>query len=282
MTTENKKESLPYKMGNAGDLIKHGALALFVQWWCENNPAKEFRFADPFGGMSGEREINPVIKQRLETLSSEEPFVAGCLWDGKSYRNSGHIVCSAVRECGKNPQVWTSDSSPEKRKQLAASGLSLLDDKYSNYDSKDGYSILPHAGDFDLVLLDPFGDLLRKDISQFQKIQESVRRNCKTTVMVFVLDMQPYKMPCVSPGICHKHEHYLEEREKFRDMAFSLRCRKAIPRKKDKTYDVEILLISKMFADGGGDKLRARLEQFKDAAQKTLKVSADDLTIWPE
>ena len=40
--------TLPYDMGNAGDLLKHGVLAEHVRWhavW-----ACRFDFLDPFGG----------------------------------------------------------------------------------------------------------------------------------------------------------------------------------------------------------------------------------------
>ena len=33
---------LPYDMGNAGDLLKHGVLAEFVRWQCEMGPFNEF------------------------------------------------------------------------------------------------------------------------------------------------------------------------------------------------------------------------------------------------
>ncbi len=39
---------LPYDMGNAGDLLKHGVLAEFVRWRRERE--KSFRFIDLFGG----------------------------------------------------------------------------------------------------------------------------------------------------------------------------------------------------------------------------------------
>ena len=40
--------SLPYDMGNAGDLLKHGVLAEFVRWRCESG--RPGRFIDLFGG----------------------------------------------------------------------------------------------------------------------------------------------------------------------------------------------------------------------------------------
>ena len=32
-----KAERLPYDMGNAGDLIKHGLIAEFAEWWLATN-----------------------------------------------------------------------------------------------------------------------------------------------------------------------------------------------------------------------------------------------------
>lgn len=270
--TENK--NFPYDMGNAGDFIKHGALTLFVQWWCENNPTKTLRFADPFGGIPCGRVINPVIKKRLNILRGEEPFVAECLWDGDTYRNSGHIVAEAVRQCGKKPEVWTSDKCPDRCEQLKESGLNMLHKKYDGYQCDDGYSILAHAGDFDLVLLDPCGDLLKKNIRQFQKIHKAACDNPKTAIMVFVLDMQGYGMLPETSGIEDKHNRYLKERKELGDMAFSLRCRKV---RGESKYEPEVILISQAFANDGGRKLYARLEQFKSAAQKAL---ATDIIMW--
>ena len=41
-------DPLPYDMGNAGDLLKHGVLAEYVRWQCELGLPP--RFLDPFGG----------------------------------------------------------------------------------------------------------------------------------------------------------------------------------------------------------------------------------------
>ena len=38
-------QPLPYDMGNAGDLMKHGLLAEFTQWWCRVK-RKPIRFID--------------------------------------------------------------------------------------------------------------------------------------------------------------------------------------------------------------------------------------------
>lgn len=35
MIQDRTAASLPYDMGNAGDLLKHGVLAEFVRWYCD-------------------------------------------------------------------------------------------------------------------------------------------------------------------------------------------------------------------------------------------------------
>lgn len=276
--------SLDYDMGNTGDLIKHGALVHFVRWWFENNSkTKPLRFADPFGGCPWEIVENPEIKKRLRTLEKSDSKLAKCLWREGRYYNSGHIVNFAANQCGGKAMVRTSDACDIARSDLMASAIHADDMELLGKPHKcnDGYSILSQAGEFDLVLLDPYGDLLAKDISQFQKIHKAACDNPKTAFMVFVLDMQPWEMPPESTGIHKKHVRYLQERDKLSGMAFSLRCRKAIPTKHNRTYDAEILLISKEFAKGGGKKLRERLEEFKEMAKKVLFPHGDQkITIW--
>lgn len=40
---------LPYTMGNAGDLIKHGLISEFLNWYLKKDH-KQTNFYDPFGG----------------------------------------------------------------------------------------------------------------------------------------------------------------------------------------------------------------------------------------
>ena len=290
MTEKNTQKCvLPYDMGNAGDLIKHGALVHFIRWWCEQHPtAPEFRFADSFGGIPRERVENDEINGRLHMLRSNagQTKVAECLWDGEFYRNSTHIVTEAALKFRANqnlePEVWASDKCPEFRAKLADSGLGMLDDKYPGYKCDDGYSVLERAGDFDLVLLDPFGDLVRKELHQFRNVGDAVHKNPNVTVAVFVL----YKDGDSS--------RYQTERSKLGEgkMAFSLCC----PRLPDNhgirgetPYNMEILLVSQMLAgDNSREKFREFLHQYKNAVETALapdgqldSTEKPDILLWP-
>lgn len=288
--TENK--SFPYDMGNAGDFIKHGALTLFVQWWCENNPTKTLRFADPFGGCPREVLENDEIKRRLNKLASfgadangfDSAAIAECLWDGKHYYNSGNIVRRAANKYGKPPEVWTSDVCIQRREQLALEpNFHILDSgKFDGYQCDNGYSILPHAEKFDLVLIDQFGNFLPCEtkrgfpiLNQIKGIAETPAQSERNVcVAVFVLDM------CDN----HVHKNYVKfKNENLQDIVISLRCPKILDCKVkgEKKYNVEMLLISKAFANGGGGKLRERLAKFQEAAGKALFPHGDKkIDIW--
>ena len=49
--SENGMPRLPYDVGNAGDLLKHGVLAEFVRWRLKGNAQRNVRFLDLFGGL---------------------------------------------------------------------------------------------------------------------------------------------------------------------------------------------------------------------------------------
>ena len=289
--------SLPYDMGNAGDLIKHGALVECVRWWFAHNKIGKapIRFADPFGGCPWEVAEKPV-SNRLNQLRRKAggSFIADRLYDVDKcrYYNSGHIVTRTADALGKSAKVWTSDKSDIARSDLKASGLSLLDDKYPGvYKNNDGYSVLEHDSDFDLILLDPFANLLTRKLDQFKIIRDIINKNPKVVVMVFVLDLHSLGEES-REGVKKTHDRYMRERKKFGDAVLSLRCPK-IPGKDEKQkesidgiageseYEMEILLISKMFANGGGDDLRARLENFASAVQGTLPLAGGRVKVLP-
>ena len=66
--------SLPYDMGNSGDLLKHGVLAEFVRWRCDQGGS--FRFIDLFGGElcnqpasgDGEAKRARMVAKRVRSL----------------------------------------------------------------------------------------------------------------------------------------------------------------------------------------------------------------------
>ncbi len=71
--------SLPYDMGNAGDMIKHGLLAEYVEWWCVSQ-RKRIKFLDPFGGRPWlepphEATLLPLLHRQPRLLPLGKPIL---------------------------------------------------------------------------------------------------------------------------------------------------------------------------------------------------------------
>ena len=284
--------SLPYDMGNAGDLIKHGALSIAVRWWCKHYGGGEFiRFADPFGGCPWEDVENREIKRRLEKLSSGDigSFVEKCLWDGSLYYNSGHIVKRAAQ--GLDVEVWTSDANEIARSDLQASGLLMLDEKYKNkkkeYDNENGYSIFDHAADFDFILIDPFKDFLPNAYNHFDRIRDIINENPNIFIMVFILDMYTELYTEQNRGeVKRVHDDYCEIKDAlFKHCAFSLRCPAILEKRGvdgENKYDMEILLISNQLTNPKADELRKELRDYADALTEVLPLGGKKIEFWPK
>lgn len=298
--------SLPYHMGNAGDLIKHGALAHYVGWWFgQNTTARPLRFVDPFGGCPWEEVENTEIKRRLNALGEQsQRAVALCLWDRECYYNSGHIVAEAANRCAGKAVIRTSDESDIARSDLMVSSLRrddmlLFEDDPDFQDiatkSANGFAILNSSAlkTADLVLFDPFGGFLRNEFiskqesdraETFNKIVKAVADNEKLCVMIFLLDM--WSKDRHTGTIADIHHRYVDDyRPRLSECAISLRCPKIPDRygiKGESDYEAEILLVSQMFANGGGDKLRARLEKFASTVQGILPLGGNKIELWPK
>ena len=299
--------SLPYDMGNAGDLIKHGALSIAVRWWHRHcaRQGTVIHFADPFGGCPWEEVESCEIKRRLLALGGTKlgRFVGKCLWDGELYYNSGHIARRAVSqsenefEASIGLQTWTSDRDEIARSDLVTSGLLLLDKKYkSKYDNTDAYSILDYADDFHFILLDPFDDFVPRANKHFERILDIVVKNPNIIIMVFVLDKytEAHRQKAISPKkdlIEEKHNQYDVAKEGLEGYAFSLRCPpiKKAKMKKDTVegesdYDLEVLLISQQFANNteAAAELRKDLQSYADALTEVFPLGDKKIKFWPK
>ena len=259
--------SLPYDMGNAGDLLKHGALAAFVDWFLECR-AKEIRYADPFGGRPWGYIFKDETRRRMEDLSSLLVIqYAQPDWrKNNKYYGSSHVVRKVAEAKDKDAVVFASDKDRLARSDLEASGIALIDKQFKGYKPKHGFDILNerYYGEFDLILLDPFADFLlnefggyRRETStgHFDSISEAVKRNPELCVMLFVLHVE------------HFHNRYVGERNKIRDFSFSMRCPKIEDTGVDGEagYDMEVLLISNIFAERSDSviELKRRLGELK-------------------
>ena len=282
--------SLRYDMGNAGDIIKHGILAEFAEWWASQEDYGELRFADPFGGRPWETAKKDVREQRVWPFRN-----SGCaLWraqeadnrmaDGgwEKYYGSSHVVLNAA---GKPARVFASDYDKLTRGDLRAAGkirelrgdassLKLIEDEVDGYNPRDGYSILTQTERFDLILIDPFADFLHDELAalvcgsdedgRFHKIKEAIGRNDDLWIAVFVLMSED------------QTRIYDEWREKcFNGCFIALRCSRFVGNNVpagESGYDMEILLVSSRLAEKSPhiNELREKIANFKLAAERVL------------
>ena len=193
-------DSLPYDMGNAGDLLKHGVLAEYVRWQCELGVP--LRFLDPFGGEPWGRAA-PEVARRVRALP------AGALRDAQAgiergrYHGSGLVVRHTAEAAGTMARILSGDASTARRERLRASGLGMLDEAFPARATKkehgpeagyDGYRMLDRIADGaepgDLVLIDPFFDDFVG--SRAGDVVPSVARLTERAVaLLFVLNPNP-------------------------------------------------------------------------------------------
>ena len=282
--------SLPYDMGNAGDLLKHGALATFVNWFLGCG-AKRIRYADPFGGRPWGYIFRKETRRRMEELSSL-PVIQDAQPDWRKnnkYYGSSHVVRNIAKARDKDADIFASDKDELARSDLEASGISLIDKQYKLYKPKCGFGILNerYGREFDLILLDPFADFLLNEFGyrreqtpgRFDSIFEAVKRNHKLCVMLFVLHVEGHRIP----------DRYVEKRENIRDFSFSMRCPKISGTQIDGEagYDMEILLTSMQFAEknpsvGSVGVLKDSLTSLAQTLEKVLlRKSGGKIKFWP-
>lgn len=264
--------SLPYDMGNAGDLLKHGALATFVDWFLEYR-AKEIRYADPFGGRPWGYIFKDETRRRMEELSSSLPVIQRAQPDWRKnnkYYGSSHVVRKIAEAKDKDAVVFASDKDKLARSDLTASGISQIED----HDPENGFGILDKKHDerFNLIFLDPFADFLRDEFGQrqetptshFESISKSVERNLRLCVMLFVLDMKNNNI----------HDGYVRQRSKYSGHSFFLRCPKmeSTGVGGESRYNMEVLLISRRFAARNDSviELKRRLGELRRALEDVL------------
>ena len=283
--TDNRaccKVALPYDMGNAGDLLKHGVLAEFVRWRCESSgAAKPFRFLDPFGGLpfcgsggswcDGE---NPAI-ERFSCLAKAAPDCALVKAQPDipdRYYGSGHLACRAARAAGAKIIVHASDGVSSSRKRLVESGLLPLD--FPGFKPECAYSVLeselPPDGEI-LLLLDPFGDFLECGIYQ-RVIPKIAKLPPHAATMLFVL--RKWK----------NEGKYDERRNEYLKGAWVMSC-PPLPRDGrfrkilgERSRHVELLLIAPhLLSSADAEGLRRRLNDFAEKLAGVLPLPCEIL-----
>ena len=183
---------LPYDMGNAGDLLKHGVLAEFVQWRCESRTS--FRFIDLFGGLPWESPVAAVVK-RVQALPDCALRRAQTGLDENRYYGSGFVARHVAEAAGiERLRVLASDLDPARRARLQAAGLAMVEEDFPGCAGQyDGYAALNEiarrVGDGDLVLVDPFADFLPR--SARTVVPRLAALAGRAAVLVFALNLNP-------------------------------------------------------------------------------------------
>lgn len=255
-----RAEDQLYTMGNAGDFIKHKMLILLLEWLGENR--EKTHYADPFGGNPWSKLNNGEIIRRLNASSMHDA------WDNtdNKYYGSGQIALN------KGASVWVSDKDMHRRSDLEASGLTLLDEEFKDYNNQNGYCILTpnFAGQFDLILIDPLGDFMKERFDELENAVQAVKKNSRLFVMFFVLDM---------PGVFANHEKFMEKHEEIKEFSCSLRCPKIENKygiKGESRHEYEILMMSQELKNNGTDNLRKNLREFAKHATEVLPIKKEE------
>ena len=183
---------LPYDMGNAGDLLKHGVLAEFVEWRCESRTS--FRFVDLFGGMPWGSPVAAVAK-RVQALPDCALRRAQTGLDENRYYGSGLVARHVAEAAGiERIRVLASDLDPARRAQLRAAGLAMVEEDFPGCAGQyDGYAALNEiarcADDGDLVLVDPFAEFLPRFARTV--VPRLAALAGRAAVLLFALNLNP-------------------------------------------------------------------------------------------
>ena len=264
-------------MGNAGDLLKHGALAEFIRWRRELlGPGKPLCFLDPFGGLpfcgpcaAWCREQNPAIN-RFRSLAKAAPecalveaqrkISAGC------YYGSSHIARLAAN---KDIEVFASDRSESCRGELEGSGIRLMDEKaFPGFNAEDAFTVLDvevPQGVETAVLLDPFAEFVRKK-QHFDIIPQIARRVRDMSVILFVPVPKSRKWRDCYAGI----------RDLFLPGMWTMSCR---PIKGGRVLGEENHIANVVLCTphlSAAAELRNRLDNYAGKLAKILELSGDD------
>jgi hypothetical protein len=150
---------LPYDMGNAGDLIKHGLLAEFCEWWLQTHNGV-FTFIDPFGGRPCASPPHGEVVRRVQRLEScaltrAQQDINHC------YYGSGNVIKHSALAMQRQAIVRISDRDKAAFQELVQAGFDAFHHKA--FQPQESFSIVDcrlAASNASLVLLDPFDDFL--------------------------------------------------------------------------------------------------------------------------
>ena len=272
---------LPYDMGNAGDLLKHGILAEFVRWQCESKVV--FRFLDPFGGEPWSApcaEVARRVARRVRSLPEECALrSAQSEIDHGRYYGSGLVVRRVADACERvGVRVLVSDQDPAKRKRLQECGLSMLTEDFpgcsaNGYDGYEAFSeIVRGAKGGDLVLLDPYHRFLPDEAPAV--VPRMAEMAGRAAVLLFALNLNP------NNWVGRRFDRLLK---KHLPSAWRMTCPplRGVGVKGESKYHAEVILAARAFRDDARerdvDTLWKRLREFSRHLAAALDLPEDAL-----
>ena len=291
---------LPYDMGNAGDIIKHGVLAEFLEWRLVHDESAvvrksrpKLRIADTFGGCPWDNIHKDEIKERIGKLSDTAFGRAQNHGNEDMYYGSTLLMRQVAKNCDAAVHIEVSDKDKDAfcnwtntlRIYDSIKWINLPRDS-EDFRQNDGYRILDDSekpGQYDLILIDPYSEFLRDEFikdehEHFSRILSLTEKYPDLFVAVFVLDMNP------NNSIGKSFAEF--KKEKLADCAFSLRCPKLSAAdgnivKGESGFDSEILLINAKIGDDKYRKLYEQLQHFAQQSAKALPLPAGKpLKLW--
>lgn len=181
-----KTQQLPYDMGNAGDFIKHGLIAEFVEWWLELNNS-DFIFLDPFAGRPYVLPPHPEVIRRLRQLP-KCALTRAQSDTANRYYGSTYAVKNIFACANRRAHIMISDRNQAASDELLKGGFAPI--KFDGFDREESFSIinceLPvHSAS--LLLLDPFDDFLPKYADSIISKLPAFILASKMPVVLFVL-----------------------------------------------------------------------------------------------
>ena len=201
--SNSEKTGLPYDMGNAGDLLKHGVLAETLRHRLIFRRNQPIRFLDLFGGEPSSSGISEETVERVGKLSE------CALQDGQpdiragKYYGSGMLARNLGDSVGSHVSVFASDCKEERRQRLRGAGLQPLEEAFPQLgppDNYDAYGALEVIGgettSNDLILVDPFDDFLEADVdggNPAERVLPTLGQIANdSTVLLFALNEDPF------------------------------------------------------------------------------------------
>ncbi len=144
------RASVRYKVGNLGDLLKHGWLVEIVRFLHEHKRGQPLRYADTFCGFAEydiDDEAAQRIRERFHVLSFralQEPFLSR----GKY---AGSVTLAGLAAEG-NLRASIFDINPEALASFPSGEAEILK-------IRSGCDILDSREAYDLIVLDPYDDI---------------------------------------------------------------------------------------------------------------------------